>query len=119
MSRSPRPTSPGEEPPCRDPRARWPRPVPTRQGTSPWPERSWPRGRCCSCCAVGEPGSPPCDAEGRRAAPIRWGHDLEGNTMHDYTFGGAESINRAIGILVDLDQQQVNAVVELQIDSAI
>jgi hypothetical protein len=39
--------------------------------------------------------------------------------MHDYTFGGAESINRAIGILVDLDQQQVNAVVELQIDSAI
>ncbi|KQQ95630.1 hypothetical protein ASF62_03785 [Leifsonia sp. Leaf325] len=39
--------------------------------------------------------------------------------QHDYTFGGAESINRAIGILVALDQQQVNAMVELQIDSAI
>ncbi|MET0976358.1 MAG: hypothetical protein ABWX82_11875 [Leifsonia sp.] len=39
--------------------------------------------------------------------------------MQDYTFGGAESINRAIGILVALDEVQVNAMAELQIDSAI
>ncbi|KQO99622.1 hypothetical protein [Leifsonia sp. Leaf264] len=39
--------------------------------------------------------------------------------MKDYAFAGAESINRAIGILVALDQAQVNAMNELMIDSAI
>ncbi|KQX06599.1 MULTISPECIES: hypothetical protein [unclassified Leifsonia] len=39
--------------------------------------------------------------------------------MKDYAFAGAESINRAIGILVALDQVQVNAMDELAIDSAI
>lgn len=39
--------------------------------------------------------------------------------MPDYAFNGPADIDRAIGILVALDEVQVSALAELEIDSAI
>ena len=39
--------------------------------------------------------------------------------MADYAFGGAADIDRAIGFLVKLDNQQRNALAVLEIDDAI
>ncbi len=39
--------------------------------------------------------------------------------MADYVYGGAPDINRAIGLLVDLDDSQSNALAVLEIDDAI
>lgn len=39
--------------------------------------------------------------------------------MADYDFGGASDIDRAIGLLVALDNNQSNALAVLQIDDAI
>ena len=39
--------------------------------------------------------------------------------MSDYSFGGAADIDRAIGFLVSLDNEQRNALAVLEIDDAI
>ncbi|CAD5993957.1 hypothetical protein [Agreia sp. COWG] len=39
--------------------------------------------------------------------------------MSDYSFGGAADIDRAIGFLVSLDNEQRNALAVLEIDQAI
>lgn len=39
--------------------------------------------------------------------------------MSDYVFGGAADIDRAIALLVDLDNQQSNALAVLEFDQAI
>lgn len=39
--------------------------------------------------------------------------------MSDYSFGGAADIDRAIGFLVSLDNEQRNALAVLEIDRAI
>ena len=39
--------------------------------------------------------------------------------MVDYTYGGATDIDRAIALLVDLDNAQTNALTVLQFDAAI
>jgi len=39
--------------------------------------------------------------------------------MSEYVYGGAADIDRAIGLLVDLDDDQSNALAVLEIDDAI
>ena len=39
--------------------------------------------------------------------------------MSEYVYGGAADIDRAIGLLVDLDDHQANALAVLEIDDAI
>ena len=39
--------------------------------------------------------------------------------MSDYSFGGAADIDRAIGFLVSLDNEQRNALAVLEIDAAL
>ncbi len=39
--------------------------------------------------------------------------------MSEYVYGGAADIDRAIGLLVDLDDNQANALAVLEIDDAI
>ncbi len=39
--------------------------------------------------------------------------------MASYTYGGAADIDRAIGLLVDLDNAQSNALAVLEVDQAI